>query len=99
MAGFDPRETLELIVRVCDSLTTAIDMVLEVQHELLGIDLGVAEWGDFEWERIAGARMRAESAEEWVKQAAEDLARLRQQLEELRIEYERRALTAKCKCG
>jgi len=84
MTGFDPRETLRTIARVCDNLSTALDMVLNAQEELLGIDFGATGWGDFEWERIAGARNWAESAEEWLKHAAEDLARLKQQLEELK---------------
>ena len=95
MAGFDPGEILRTIVRVCSDLSTALDMVLNVQNELLGIDFEAAEWGDFEWERIAGALRWAESAEEWIKYAAEDLARLKQQLEELKEEYRRRALTGR----
>jgi hypothetical protein len=92
MADFDPRETLRTIVRVCDDLSTALDMMLNVQGELLGVDFGTAEWGDWEWERIASARGWAESAEEWLNHAAGDLARLKQQLEELKKEYNRRTL-------
>ena len=92
MAGFDPRETLRTIVRVCRDLSTALDMMLNVQDELIGVDFGAAEWGDWEWERIASARGWVASTEEQLKYAAEDLARLKQQLEELKREYERRAL-------
>jgi len=95
MAGFDPRETLRTIVRVCSDLSNALDMALSVQDELLGIDFGADKWGDWEWERIAGARGWAASTEEWLKNAAEDLARLKQQLEELKREYERRALAGR----
>jgi hypothetical protein len=55
--------------------------MLNVQDELLGVDFGAAEWGDW-----------AASAEEWLNHAAEDLARLKQQLEELKEEYNRRTL-------
>jgi hypothetical protein len=92
MAGFDLRETLRTIVRVCSDLSTALDMVLNVQDELLGVDFETAEWGDWEWERIASARGWAASAEEWLNHAAEDLAKLKQQLEELKKEYNRRTL-------
>ena len=92
MAGFDPRETLRIIVRVCNDLSNALDMVLNIQDELLGINFRATKWGDWEWERIAGARNWAESAEEWLNNAAEDLAKLKQQLEELKKEYNRRAL-------
>jgi hypothetical protein len=92
MTGFDPRETLRTIVRVCGDLSTALDMVLNVQDELLGVDFEADKWGDWEWERITSALGWAESAEEWLKHAAEDLARLKQQLEELKMEYKRRAL-------
>jgi len=95
MAGFDPRETLRTIVRVCRDLSTALDMVLNVQDELIGVDFGAAEWGDREWERIRGALSWVESAEEQLKYAAEDLARLKQRLEELKEEYKRRALAGR----
>jgi hypothetical protein len=70
-------------------------MMLNVQEELLGIDFEADKWGDWEWERIAGALGWVESAEEQLKYAAEDLARLKQQLEELKREYERRALAGR----
>jgi len=92
MTGFDPRETLRTVVSVCNDLSTALDMVLNAQNELLGVDFGAAEWGDWEWERIRGALSWAESAEEQLKNAAEDLARLKQQLEELKRQHKRRAL-------
>jgi len=92
MAGFDPGEILRTIVRVCSDLSTALDMVLNVQNELLGIDFEAAEWGDFEWERIAGALRWAEGAEDWLRRAVEDFEELKQQLEELKKEYNRRAL-------
>jgi hypothetical protein len=95
MAGFDPRETLRTIARVYRDLSTALDMLTNIQEELLGVDFETAEWGDWEWERIASARGWATSAEEWLNHAAEDLARLKQQLEELKREYERRALAGR----
>jgi capsid portal protein len=92
MTGFDPKETLRTIVRVCRDLSTALDTVLNIQDELLGIDFGADKWGDWEWERIASALGWAASTEERLNHAAEDLAKLKQQLEELKEEYNRRTL-------
>ncbi len=91
MAGFDPRKALEAIAGVCDALAAVLNNLAEIQRDLLAID-PEAEWGDWEWERIASALSWAEGAEEQLKRAVEEFGDLKQQLEELKREYNRRAL-------
>jgi len=91
MAGFDPRKVLEDIAELYRDLSTVLDMLAEIQRDLLAIN-PEAEWGDWEWERIASARGWAEGAEDWLRRAVEDFEELKQQLEELKKEYNRRAL-------
>jgi hypothetical protein len=86
--GFDDRKAAEAVAEACQSLIRALDDLLEVQKELLGLDPDKADWED--WQRLIGAVEQAEHF--WLEHAKRDIETLKQQLEELRKEISKRNL-------
>jgi hypothetical protein len=87
MAGFNPRKAAEVAVEGCRVLSMALSDLIDVQRELLELDAREVEWED--WERLVAM---VDGVEGWLNRATGYVEELRQQLDELKRELNRRTL-------